>query len=158
MNMELTFTKRLGLDPHANGAKSAACHGCPDIQEIEMPEAGRNSMFRWPREAFENSYTNQIEFEYNHVANDGWPMTPKRPKESQLFFYRVRTVAENGKIVRAHYGKIKGGLQLAPSSSKTCKVKLTYYLNPTSLDRNMEFDPKQNLFTNLSADEEVRDP
>jgi hypothetical protein len=33
--MELTFTKRLGLDPHANGTKSAACHGCPDIWELD---------------------------------------------------------------------------------------------------------------------------
>lgn len=29
------FTKRLGLDPHANGAKSAGCQGCPDIFELE---------------------------------------------------------------------------------------------------------------------------
>ena len=29
------FTKRIGPDPHANGAKSAGCHGCPDIWELE---------------------------------------------------------------------------------------------------------------------------
>ena len=29
------FTKRLGLDPHANGAQSAGCQGCPDIFELE---------------------------------------------------------------------------------------------------------------------------
>ena len=29
------FTKRLGPDPHANGAKSAGCQGCPDIFELE---------------------------------------------------------------------------------------------------------------------------
>ena len=29
------FTKRLGLDPHANGAQSAGCSGCPDIFELE---------------------------------------------------------------------------------------------------------------------------
>lgn len=34
----------------------------------------------------------------------------------------------------------------------------TYYLNPTPNDRNIEFDPKRNLFTNLSSSEEVRDP
>jgi len=29
------FLKRLGPDPHANGAKSVACDGCPDIWELE---------------------------------------------------------------------------------------------------------------------------
>ncbi len=28
------FTKRLGPDPHANGAQSAGCSGCPDIWEL----------------------------------------------------------------------------------------------------------------------------
>ena len=30
----MIFVKRLGPDPHANGAKSAGCHGCPDIWEL----------------------------------------------------------------------------------------------------------------------------
>ena len=29
------FLKRLGPDPHANGAQSAGCSGCPDIFELE---------------------------------------------------------------------------------------------------------------------------
>jgi hypothetical protein len=29
------FLKRLGPDPHANGAKSAGCKGCPDIWELD---------------------------------------------------------------------------------------------------------------------------
>ena len=29
------FLKRLGPDPHANGAKSSGCDGCPDIWELE---------------------------------------------------------------------------------------------------------------------------
>ena len=29
------FIKRLGLDPHANGAKSAGCAGCPDIWQLD---------------------------------------------------------------------------------------------------------------------------
>ena len=31
----MTFIKRIGADPHANGAKSAGCRGCPDIWELE---------------------------------------------------------------------------------------------------------------------------
>jgi hypothetical protein len=29
------FAKRLGPDPHAGGAKTYACEGCPDIWELD---------------------------------------------------------------------------------------------------------------------------
>ena len=29
------FARRLGPDPHAAGAKSAGCDGCPDIWELD---------------------------------------------------------------------------------------------------------------------------
>ncbi len=29
------FAKRIGPDPHANGAKSVGCQGCPDIWELD---------------------------------------------------------------------------------------------------------------------------
>ena len=29
------FFRRLGPDPHANGAQSAGCRGCPDIWELD---------------------------------------------------------------------------------------------------------------------------
>lgn len=29
------FLKRLGPDPHANGNRTSACRGCPDIFELE---------------------------------------------------------------------------------------------------------------------------
>ena len=29
------FVKRLGPDPHANGAHSVGCQGCPDIRELD---------------------------------------------------------------------------------------------------------------------------
>ena len=29
------FLKRLGPDPHANGARSVACDGCPDIWQLD---------------------------------------------------------------------------------------------------------------------------
>ena len=31
----VTFIKRIGPDPHANGAKSVGCQGCPDIWELD---------------------------------------------------------------------------------------------------------------------------
>jgi hypothetical protein len=29
------FARRLGPDPHANGAQSSGCDGCPDIWELD---------------------------------------------------------------------------------------------------------------------------
>ena len=29
------FSKRIGPDPHANGAQSVGCDGCPDMWELE---------------------------------------------------------------------------------------------------------------------------
>jgi hypothetical protein len=31
----MNFVKRIGPDPHANGAQTYACQGCPDIWELE---------------------------------------------------------------------------------------------------------------------------
>jgi len=35
MNTSLEFLRRIGQDPHANGAQSVGCRGCPDIWELE---------------------------------------------------------------------------------------------------------------------------
>lgn len=35
MNAPIRFLRRLGQDPHAHGAQSVACSGCPDIWELE---------------------------------------------------------------------------------------------------------------------------
>lgn len=34
MNVQPKFLRRLGPDPHANGARTYACQGCPDIFEM----------------------------------------------------------------------------------------------------------------------------
>lgn len=32
--MNITFQRRIGPDPHANGAKTSSANGCPDIWEL----------------------------------------------------------------------------------------------------------------------------
>ncbi len=77
----------------------------------------------------------------------GNPTTGNMDK-NRNYYFRVRTkLNEQGEIESAHYGKIYGEF---PS--------ITYYLNPTPNDRNLEFDPKQNLLKNLKPGEQVRQP
>jgi hypothetical protein len=33
--LNMNFVKRIGPDPHAGGAQTFACQGCPDIWELE---------------------------------------------------------------------------------------------------------------------------
>jgi hypothetical protein len=128
------------------------------LQATELPKEYSNSAFKWPRLAPEAGY--QPEFE----AHTAWfPNNQNRPpiqtyNENQNYFLRVRTVKKDGLIISALYGKIRGGLGLDPRGSKLCGFGFTYYLNPTPLDRNIEWDPKQNIFTNLEFLEKPRDP
>jgi hypothetical protein len=76
-------------------------------------------------------------------------------REGQNYFFRVRTKKDaQGNIVSAFYGKISGDFR----GGITGKLTFTYYLNPEPNSRNMEFDPKQNLFKNLPPLERVTAP
>lgn len=79
--------------------------------------------------------------------------------EPKNYFVRTRTILdERGQVVSSLYGKIYGQIEYFPVSYKSAKLRFTYYLNPTVNDRNVEFDPKRNLFTNLKSDEKVTAP
>lgn len=52
------------------------------------------------------------------------------------------------------YGKILGHIGLTAIFSETAEIYFKYYLNP-DYTRNLEFDPKQNLFKNLPDRERV---
>lgn len=68
--------------------------------------------------------------------------------EQRNFYFRVRTeLDEQGEIKNAYYGKIYGDF-----------MSFIYYFNPTSNDRNVEFDPQRNLFKNLHWKEKVERP
>jgi len=54
-----------------------------------------------------------------------------------LYYFRIRTQTnEMGQVTNALYGKIYGQIN----------GSFTYFLNPTPNDRNVEHDPKRNLF------------
>lgn len=68
--------------------------------------------------------------------------------EERNYYFRVRTVLdERGNVKSALYGKIYGDF-----------MQFRYFLNPTPNDRNVEFDPKQNLFKSFKPLERVVEP
>ena len=102
------------------------------IQEFKTPDEEKGSGLRSPHEASVDGYQPK----YEQV---------QMPDPNKNYFFRVRTVLDvNGNVVSAHYGKIYGDF-----------MQFTYYLNPTPNDRNIEFDPKQNL---LGGDQRVQSP
>lgn len=131
------------------------------VLRMASPAYARNSLFRWERVAPEDGYapSHTLRFK-NHD-----PKTGIRPEISfdlndrdHGYFFRVRTVEQNGKIVAANYGKIVSDIGVDPRESRTCRVYFTYYFNPTSLDRNLEWDTTRNLLSGLRSEETPHGP
>lgn len=60
------------------------------------------------------------------------------------FFLRTRVKRDQqGKIITANYSKFVGRMDARAS---TGQIEFLYYFNPVPNDRNLEFDPKRNLF------------
>ena len=74
----------------------------------------------------------------------------------QCHCFRIRVKKDpNGDIVDAYYGKIYGGIGFFLEREPIRRVSgmdFTYYLNPTSLDRNLEHDQKNNLNPKMRKD------
>lgn len=76
-------------------------------------------------------------------------------KEEQNYYFRIRSYGDTEKAL---YGKIHGNIQYGRISSGKGAIRFTYYLNPTPGDTNVEFDPRQNLFTEFKFGRSVSEP
>jgi hypothetical protein len=115
------------------------------IQIYAMSESETGSGLRSPHEAPLGGYEAKLTREtYAHPGlASKFEYDPNR-----IYLFRVRTALDhNGNVVSAHYGKIYGDF-----------MQFSYYLNPTPNDRNIEFDPKQNLLGGLQSFERVSAP
>jgi len=84
-----------------------------------------------------------------------------RPVKSRFHFLRLRTsVDSKNEIVTANYAKLYGDVffSLVGRKGGFSRLQFTYYFNPMPNDRNLEFDPRRNLFMNLTHDEQVHEP
>jgi hypothetical protein len=135
VNTDLFITEK-HTDPQSGYILSVSFPKPGDgIQEFTLPDAEKGGGLRSAHEAPADGY--QREVSQTETTN------PNRN-----FYLRVRTkLDENGNVVSARYGKIYGDL-----------AQFTYYFNPTLNDRNIEFDPKQNLLGGLQSFEQVTAP
>lgn len=77
------------------------------------------------------------------------------PKDTG-FFLRTRVKRDQqGKIITANYSKFIGRMNTRAS---TGQIEFLYYFNPVPNDRNLEFDPKRNLFPEDKPGARVYDP
>ena len=132
------------------------------LVRMKAPAYARNSAFGWERSASETGYVapHTIRFFSRHLKThvDQEKSFEATKDREQGYFFRVRTVEENGRIVAANYGKITGDIGIDPRDSKTCLITFTYYFNPNSLDRNLEWDPKRNLLQGLNREQTPTGP
>ena len=68
--------------------------------------------------------------------------------ERRCYTFRIRSkYDENGKLTEAYYGKIYGDFDFQYNENLgLTKVRFLYYLNPVSLDKNLEWDRKNNFY------------
>jgi hypothetical protein len=70
-------------------------------------------------------------------------------------FLRTRVkLDDKGNIISANYAKLVTDFDFDPRG----RITFSYLFNPTANDRNLEFDPKKNLFKNLEIGEEIQKP
>jgi hypothetical protein len=122
---------------------------------ISMP-LDQGSTLRLPAVAPKSGYATELSGQLSDTPSKAWETSEKK---DQNYYFRVRTVKDDGgNIVSAHYGKIYGDFKIDAINSKTLLIFFQYYLNPTPNSHNVEFDPKQNLFHQLSNRQLVNAP
>ena len=80
--------------------------------------------------------------------------------KSQCYKFRVRSCYdEKGNLKEAYYGKIYGDFEIQGDEKRgITSISFLYYLNPTSLDRNLEWDMKTNLCPDPGVINPPREP
>jgi len=92
-----------------------------------------------------DNYTNLLEF--ISESTESKQIIDTKLKKNEYIIYKCLNSTNS---TMYNYGKIYPKLSSWPQADKTVKVKFTYYCNPVPDDRNLEFDPKQNLIRTIN--------
>ena len=136
----------------------------PDTWELKMAcsngydgffrkQADKWSKFHSDYEASTNAYNPGV---IQTIDETKKPTFDDHVGDGELLVFRMRSVVDGkGNLVDARYGKIYGEIDFG--TGRLPYMRFKYYLNPDST-RNLEFDPKSNLFTNLPSLNRVNQP
>jgi hypothetical protein len=106
----------------------------------------RESEFRSDHEAPRDGYLSEWNLEQSRSNMNEGPTGNVDP--NRMYYFRVRTRTDpNGDVSGGHYGKIYGEFPV-----------ITYYLNPQTGSRNVEWDVTRNLFDSLPILERATAP
>ncbi|MEM6885527.1 MAG: hypothetical protein AAF571_10875 [Verrucomicrobiota bacterium] len=180
----LAFDFEVGdwVAPHGNGKKADVLFRCDTTKTAEMMGRGTLEIKFGENEGLKlvsSEYLTSSDMKMPHMAPDsGYEAHFSRSEDSYHnknvqagvgYFFRTRLEESDGNVIAANYGKLASDIRFDPRESgwhvshknkpkKYATVSFTYYFNPTPNDRNLEFDPKQNLFKDLDVTEMVREP
>jgi len=113
---------------------------------IPHDQGSRGSLLKSPHQAPASGYAPQLIKEERAHPGEQRPEQESNP--NVIYFFRVRTILdETGGVKSALYGKIYGDF-----------MQFRYYLNPVPNLRNIEFDPKQNLFKSSKSSGQMLPP
>lgn len=118
----------------------------------ERTEQG--SEFVLPRLAPLQGYENKLSLEIIKEPGEVLTTINNYDSHDKNYVFRVRSEERKGALGKSMYGKIIGPITFDPKFSETAKIHFKYYLNP-DYTRNLEFDPKRNLFGELPPLEQV---
>lgn len=66
------------------------------------------------------------------------------------YYFRIRSQFDDkGRLIGAYYGKVYGDFLVGCRLKEGCSVEFLYYVNPNSLDRNLEWDCQSNIFPEI---------
>ncbi|MFA6173424.1 MAG: hypothetical protein WC701_07020 [Kiritimatiellales bacterium] len=117
---------------------------------------GGESDFKSDYRAQNNGYLNSFSYFYQRGSER---YSEKYMPNANGMYFRVRSSTNTfGEVTNAYFGKFYGHVEIGGFHMEEVRVEMLYYLNPTSNDRNLEFDPRKNLFTNLGEFEQVYEP
>lgn len=111
-----------------------------DGMQVIKEDLRYGSQFKLPRYAPDSGYQPKLIKTRKRIPGKS---SIDNFEKDNSYIFRVRSVEEDGKLVKAMYGKVQGEIRFDPRGSETAGIYFEYYLNP-DYTRNLEMG--RNLF------------
>jgi hypothetical protein len=117
------------------------------IQHHDIDSGLQYCQFKSPYEAPLDGYVNNWRWQVSRKTEEGQTSVIANDDNlNRMFIFRIRPeIDEYGRVIKALHGKIYGPFTVIAKPNGAALLKFAYYLNP-DYTRNLEFDPKKNLF------------